>query len=120
MNNELQGKMVEILTNIQLATAKASDFAMEQLPELAQSYVMYGQVSSLMYFVATLAAFALATWGTIRLYKWLDADDKPLIVFPWLLVVGIGTVMLSMLQNVLLVWLAPKMWLLIKLTAMVK
>jgi hypothetical protein len=43
MKEELQGKLVEILTSIQTATGKASDFAMSQLPDVAQSYVGYGR-----------------------------------------------------------------------------
>lgn len=44
MNGQLQAKMVEILTTIQRGTETAGTFAMEQLPDIAQQYVLYGRV----------------------------------------------------------------------------
>lgn len=70
MKEELQGKLVEILTSMQTAAGKASDFAMEQLPDIAQSYVVYGRISlSVAMAVALLlavAALALVLLGVGR------------------------------------------------------
>lgn len=46
MKEELNTKLVEILTSIQTAAGKASDFALDQLPDIAQSYVLYGRAVS--------------------------------------------------------------------------
>ena len=43
MKEELQGKLVDILTSIQTAAGKASDFAMDELPGIAQEYVAFGR-----------------------------------------------------------------------------
>lgn len=43
MKDALQLKMVEILTAIQSAVGKSADFALEQLPDIAQQYVLYGR-----------------------------------------------------------------------------
>jgi hypothetical protein len=47
MNEQLQVQMASILASIQEATGKASDFAMGQLPDIAQQYLTYGRVSNL-------------------------------------------------------------------------
>lgn len=39
MKEELQGKLVEILASIQSGVGQAKDFALVQLPDIAQSYV---------------------------------------------------------------------------------
>lgn len=64
MKKELQDKLVDILVNIQGAASKASDFALEQLPEIAQSYVAYGRVSQSVY-MALAVLMALAGIGLL-------------------------------------------------------
>jgi hypothetical protein len=50
MKEELQGKLVEILTQIQSTVGQAKDFTLQQLPDIAQSYIYYGVVSSVVWF----------------------------------------------------------------------
>ena len=61
MKEELNGKLVEILTSIQTAAGKASDFALEQLPDIAQSYVMYGRAVSVAHLLIFLLIGGLLT-----------------------------------------------------------
>lgn len=42
----LQDKLVEIITQLQSAVKTGADFAIEQLPDIAQQYVVYGFWSS--------------------------------------------------------------------------
>jgi hypothetical protein len=132
MKDELQGKLVEILTSIQTAAGKASDFAMDQLPDIAQSYIVYGRVStvatSAFLLLASAALFAMARWA----YKnpWnaspysFDQDKKRsdsnvlAIVLPAL--AGSFLMLVAALSFNWLVWFAPKVWLLKELASLIK
>lgn len=134
MKDELQGKMVEILSSIQTATGKASDFALTQLPDVAQSYVAFGRVSSLIY----LSAWVLASVVTILLltylwknpsyseYSWdkgknVRSDNNQFAVFfsSVLFFASIINVFCA-LNSAALVWFAPKVWLLKELANLIK
>lgn len=129
MKEELQSKLVEILTSIQTATGKAGEFAMEQLPEIAQSYVAYGRVSSIVGILIGLALLAVAA----AFLKWVYGlnvkaakFDEPmgLNIFGGigaaLVAVGGVTILGGSVQSALLVWFAPKVWLLKELATLVK
>lgn len=118
MKDELQGKLVEILTNIQTAAGKASDFAMEQLPDIAQSYVVYGRAHESVWMLAALAV-ALSGWRfcawTSKTKRWEDLGPIP--VLP--LVLGVVALLISS-EGFLLVWFAPKVWLLKEIASLLK
>ena len=124
MKDELQGKLVEILSSIQTAAGKASDFAMEQLPDIAQSYVLYGRVKTAgitaILLLVAIALFSIARWAYLNPwnnshYSW-DANKKrsdsneAAIVAPF--VVGVVCVVGAVVSFDLMVWFAPKVWLL--------
>ena len=134
MEKELQGKLVEILSSIQAATGKASDFAMEQLPDIAQSYVAYGRVSSSLFALAAIAAAAASfhiaynkgfndkaathqdgcqkgDWHDSRIAFTIIGSVCFLFAF---------LVCVPVINEALLVWLAPKVWLLKELAQLVK
>jgi len=73
MKEELQGKLIEILSSIQAATVRANDFAMEQLPEIAQSYVLFGRV---MYTGWLAVGFLLLVVGVVLFYLGVRSDAK--------------------------------------------
>lgn len=117
MEKELQGKLVEILSSIQAATGKASDFAMEQLPDIAQSYVAYGRVYTTMC-VAFAVLFSVALgWAGNRFSKasegvsWIAAGFGSVVPF---------IIFLTTFSEMLMVWFAPKVWLLKELAQLVK
>lgn len=125
MKDELQQKLVEILTSIQTATGKASDFAMAQLPDIAQSYVAYGRVISLLQ-IAMCVAVVISVW---RWTKWTykQVDDgmdsiawMPVAIFGTAAVVISGLTFFYSVQSAALAWLAPKVWLLKELSSLVK
>lgn len=118
MKDELQLKLVEILTSIQKATATASDFKMEQLPDIAQSYVTYGLVSSLVWGVVCLVAF-VAAWYVIIKVEEEGCHDGFLYVFGGLFSLFPLVFGLLNLQTAFLVWFAPKVWLLKEIASMV-
>lgn len=128
MKDELQGKLVEILTSIQTAAGKASDFAMEQLPDIAQSYIVYGRVTATVTLIV-LIAFAIASAWVAAKHGFLS---EKLEYGMWTvdrvfaaLFGSIGAVLLSLgalasFGSFALVWFAPKVWLLKELAALVK
>lgn len=129
MKEELQGKLVEILTSIQTAAGKASDFAMAELPDIAQSYIVYGRASSVIGILVGLIMIAAAAWGAhliIKANKGAKAYEEPigLNVFGGLGLTFIGAMggftALFSLQSALLVWFAPKVWLLKEIAGMLK
>jgi len=129
MKDDLQGKLVEILTSIQAAAGKASDFAMEQLPDIAQSYIVYGRfvetmqaAIALVIFFGCIAAVCWAvfisksetsygTWGEGRGFMLGAGVLGGFISFAGVLIEG---------PQAALVWFAPKVWLLKEIAGMIK
>lgn len=131
MNSELQTQLASILAAIQRATSASADFALTQLPDIAQQYVMYGRVSSLWTTTALLAAAAAMLYVARWAYKnpWYEdesyhADRKrrtegnlAVIAVP----AAMGTTLLLIAVTTFnwMVWVAPKVWLLRALARMV-
>lgn len=148
MKEELQGKLVEILTSIQEAAGKAGEFAMEQLPDVAQSYVAYGRaITSLGMFVAVL----LVALGVYCVY-WVSRHDaeghkayeaamaalppagqnyrpvfrhdfpREMDYFPLQYLPFVAAVLLFgfSVNKFMLVWFAPKVWLLKEIATLIK
>jgi hypothetical protein len=127
MKEELQGKLVEILTSIQTAAGKASDFAMAELPDIAQSYVAYGRAMS-----ALSMAVGIATFLTgILMFKYAAKHDWGKHDSPFnyaggprwvaLFMVAVGLISFGSSANTaLLVWFAPKVWLLQEIASLLK
>lgn len=118
MKDELQSKLVEVLTSIQNASAQAADFTMEQLPDIAQSYVAFGLVSSIIWAVACLVAF-VAFWSLIIKGEEEGCHDGFLYVFGGLFSLFPLVFGLLNLQSAILAWYAPKVWLLKEIASMV-
>lgn len=128
MKEELSSKLVEILTSIQAATSKASDFAMEQLPDIAQSYILYGRISSSIY------ALCFAVFFGVLIYKIQSICRTPKLdkYGDWSVVSGLQAtlcacgaviVFVALLINIdisLMAWFAPKVWLLREIAGLLK
>lgn len=122
MKDELQGKLVEILTSIQGAAGRAGDFAMEQLPDIAQSYVAYGRV----YYTLAVLGFALAALATVR-WVMLPAtrSNDDFVQVGVTMVGGFAALVAAGLaightSAMLMVWFAPKVWLLKELAGLLR
>ena len=114
MKNELEPKLVEVIGQLQGAVMKASDFAIQQLPDVVQSYILYGRISSLVTLMLELAIL----YGCWRLYKLptkegFYCDDVVAVKIVFSGTLGGGTLMLMFfsIQETVLVWAAPKIWL---------
>ena len=128
MKDELQGKLVEILTSIQMAAGKASDFAMEQLPDIAQSYVAYGRAVSVASVLASLLMLAAAFVGGWLAWRSCQRDWREQSVEVELagtlmaILGGVGGsfALYFSVNKALLVWFAPKVWLLKEIAGLLK
>lgn len=130
MKDELQLKLVEILTSIQTAAGKASDFALDQLPDIAQSYIVYGKAVSIVQVIFSLAIFLVGAWllNVVRKHviEYRDfLDSNPLITLPGIIVGGILILVglnsfAHAMSYLTLVWLAPKVWLLKEIASLLK
>jgi membrane-bound acyltransferase YfiQ involved in biofilm formation len=121
MNEQLQSKLVEILSGIQAATRAAGDFAMEQLPDIAQQYVMYGRAVNT---VAVIAALLVLLLLYLNRRPMLKAHEDDIAAWPVITVMlGCSFSFMTLLFCVppaLLVWFAPKVWLLKEIASLVK
>ena len=121
MKDELQLKLVEILTAIQVGVGKSADFALEQLPDIAQQYVLYGRAwhtASVLWWLAILAS---SVWVALRFGflskevnswgKW--SDGRVAAAMSGTGATGVSSfILLWELRSAMLVWFAPKVWLL--------
>jgi hypothetical protein len=127
MKEELQSKLVEILSQMQEATAKASDFAVEQLPSVAQQYLTYGYTWAWVYFISIVLALCVCLFVTIK-YGYLakgtgfeERENITVITF-----VGSGMSLFTLLwvfiavHSLILIHTAPKVWLLKEIARLVK
>jgi hypothetical protein len=129
VNEQLQGKLVEILSAIQSATKAAGDFALEHLPEIAQQYVMYGRVTSTLWSFLG-AGFALLGWLAMKQAKAEGHFEwKYVSAFKdfgggyWIgaLLTLVGGVMFAhSIDQAFLAWFAPKVWLLKEIAGLIK
>lgn len=130
MKEELQTKLVEILASIQTAAGKAGDFALSQLPDIAQSYVAYGRLTATVMLLGSVAWFIASIFALIwakRVCKQPGAIDE----FDAFCGIGVGmvgvvSVVISLIcaantfTSAALVWMAPKVWLLKELANMIR
>lgn len=117
MKEELQLKLVEILTSIQSAAGKTADFAMEQLPDIAQSYVMYGRVWAVVYLLTCAALIEVLRRVGLKYSK---ASDGTVWIPVGLSIFSLVVTGAHVLNEALLVWLAPKVWLIKELASLIK
>jgi len=140
MKEELQTKLVEILGSIQSAAGKAGDFALTQLPDIAQSYVAYGRLWTAFAVISALAVIGIAAALFARGHSVYKADraiepdstrfymrfsrlqrDGFGYFAPAAGIGAIGAMLLSVsVQSALLVWVAPKVWLLKEIAGLLK
>ena len=132
MKEELTTKLVEILSSIQTATEKASDFALEQLPEIAQSYVLYGRVSTvvstLLMILVGMVFLCICTYAYKKPWnhstwswdKGRSRDDGNIMLIGFSGAIGIAVITVALASFNWLVWLAPKVWLLKEIAGLMK
>jgi hypothetical protein len=129
MKDELQSKLVEVLAGISEGVAQAKDFAVEQLPDVAQQYIMFGMVWETAVLLALMAASAAlataAVWGlrraSSREAKWSEKETGGWVAaFAVLILLFVGVKTFAQMKPVLLVWFAPKLYLIQGIAGLIK
>lgn len=129
MNEQLQAKLVEILSGIQSAVKAAGDFALEQLPDIAYQYIAYGRAYYTFLTILAIVGIAIGLWLFIRKAIYGEQRDRS---YSWsdnrsaALAGGIGLIFVSFfifvanVSNTIMVWFAPKIWLIKEIAALIK
>lgn len=126
MEDQLQNKLVEILSQIQQGVKQAGSFAMEQLPDIAQQYVLWGRVSNtvtclfILLFVVIFGTISYKVWSK----PWFDTYNDVAgscwairTIIPCFCVISVVILMKTIDW---MVWFAPKVWLLKELSILIK
>lgn len=132
MKEELQVKMMEIISSIQSAMAKTGEFTVEQLPDIAMQYILYGRVLTVVLSISaivmgiTCLSFALWAYRNPwnRSHYWSDqhkirSDGNYSAMFLGT-GIGIASIFLSIVTFDYMVWVAPKVWLIKELASLIK
>ena len=130
MENDLKAKLAEILTGIADNAAQLKDFAVEQLPDVAQQYIVYGRVleTAVFLIVCTLnvVMIKICIWGAKQIRtKGKNCDFcEPLEVMSLLLggfaSLFLITILLCQIKPFFMVWFAPKIYLIQGISSLIK
>ena len=132
MKEELQVKMVEIISAIQSAMVKTGEFAAEQLPDIAMQYILYGRVFTVVQSVSLIAigitCLSFALWAyrnpwNNSPYSWdqhKTRSERNYSVMYFGTTVGVALTSMSIATFDYMVWVAPKVWLIKELASLIK
>lgn len=124
MNDELSGKLTEILGAMQTAVGQAKDFTLSQLPDVVQSYVIYGRVWSIVSIVLLIGFIVACVMIGRWLYKnpWRGdfgeargISNMALMIVSGVMIFISSMILIGALKGAALVWFAPKVWLMMEL-----
>lgn len=131
LQQELLNRADSIMNSIASTVDKASTFAAEQVPDIALQYVAFGRASLTTYMTIGVVLFCISFWMAIRVgvmnsrgypirdWGWDDRRIGALIFGGVLMGGSIGTV-LNNLNSFIMVWVAPKIWLINEIARLVK
>jgi len=132
MKEELQLKLVEVIDAIQTTAGKAGEFALTQLPQIAQEYVIYGRVKTAVLTLLLLLLGGILLCAAVWAYKkpWNSSpystdrgqlrSESNYVVMMLGAVFGTLTTVTAISSFDYLVWFAPKVWLIKELANLVK
>lgn len=120
-----------IMDSIATTVNKASAFAADQVPDIALQYVAFGRASLTTYMIIALMLLIIGLWLAVRVaimnsrqypedsYSWDDRRTGAMISGLAMSVMGVA-VFLHNLNNFIMVWVAPKIWLINEISHLVK
>lgn len=123
--NELEKAVADLVTKATSAAETAGRFAVEQLPDIAQQYVLYKGISSLIWALAFIPVIVGCFVIGRRVHEWCadEGDMFPLAIYMIpgsFVVLGSAALSLKNLQDALLAFIAPKVLLLQWAASLVK
>jgi hypothetical protein len=128
MNEELQANLAEVLGAITDGVTQTKDFAVEQLPDVAHQYIMFSLAFETVSFVLAVAILITSVVVGLRAVKRIKAAPKYETAdsdVAITIVCGFGTflsglIALALLKPLLMVWFAPKVYLLQGIATLIK
>lgn len=124
IQQELLSRADSIFASIGTAVGKATDFAAVQIPDIAIQYVAYGRAYSTITIIFSLVLLLLGLWLFVGICVMDCTEDENhriggFFVGMPLTVVGIS-LMAQHMSNFMMVWFAPKIWLITELVKLAK
>ena len=125
MNEQLQTALVQLLDKALVGVDAASEFLVEETPEVIQQLlVWYGVYNALLCLGGLALAYAIYKVTAIAHDKYKQSHD-PDMGFFWFIAVIVATlpaIIASLMVNLtwLKIWIAPKIWLLEYASSLVK
>lgn len=132
MKEQLQDKLVEVIGAVQASAGKAGEFALTQLPQIAQEYVVYGRVKTVVFssvlLVLGITFISAAVWAyknpwntsPYSIDKGKERSDSNMLAMFFGSGLGGLAIVAALLTFNYLVWFAPKVWLLKELATLTK
>lgn len=117
LTQELLNRADSIFSKIAEAASKAGDFAAEQLPDIAYQFVAYNRAYMTALMVLSIVMFITAIFVVRKFWK----ASEGAIIFPGALTVIVSFMMFTTnLKEFLMVWFAPKIFIITEIVKLVK
>lgn len=123
LQTELLARADAIFASVSTAVSKATNFASEQIPDIALQYVAYGRAYLTTYVILSIVGII----GSVIVIKKTYFEDafiefgRFMLCFGSVLVfVASVVLMLTNINTFMMVWFAPKVWLITELVHLVK
>lgn len=132
MQQELLKRADAIYDTLAKSVATATNFAIDQLPDIAYQYLTYNRVYITVIFLAWLAVFIFGVWlgvwvGIKNIFKlkdtkWGDINEgRQVIWLPAIMAITAGLIgSINHIKPLIIVWLAPKIFLIEQLIHLVR
>ena len=129
MNSELRNQLAAIIAKLTTAVQTAADFTIAQLPDVVYQYLLYGRVYATLLFLVWLVLFSASLTGWLKFGVFSKATDRfgewSEARICWTIIGGVTSPFLLVLlifaaKSLILVWLAPKVWLLKEFAGLLK
>lgn len=122
IQQEMLNRADSIMNAISSTVSKASNFAADQIPDIAMQFVTYGRVSLTAYLIIAILTVLLGLWlvigvGVMNKCKLADRDGDWSVPQCMLAIAGAVISIIGLMTFVtnfdkcMMVWFAPKLWL---------
>lgn len=122
MQTELLARADSIFAAIAKAAQSATTFAAEQLPDIALQYVAYGRAYTTVLLIIGIMFAITSIWLAVITWKRGTYADSGAATFVGMVITGLVSfgMIAPHLSNFLMVWFAPKIWLIQNIITLVK
>lgn len=132
MQQALLDRADSIFASIGSTMSKASDIVSQQVPDIAVQYVAYGRASATVFEIAILGLLAFGVWlfycvGCRNVFELKDCyqeDPHAVRIASWVIggILSICSLIATLccLPNLIMVWFAPKVYLLNEIVELAK